>query len=107
MEILKEYVEREEATEEQAHLSADENELYECVNAAVIEPEELDEAELDLFEKGQTESYRDVDVNPDLSVTQKWQVQRLIEEFQEIFTDKIRGLSQKFLRKNGMKTEKN
>ena len=57
MEILKEYVEREEVTEEQAHLSGDENELYEYVNAAVIEPEELDEAELDLFEKGPTESY--------------------------------------------------
>ena len=63
---------------------------YECVNAAVIEPEELYEAELDLFEKGQTESYRDLDVNPDLSETQKWQVQRLIEEFQDIFTDKPR-----------------
>lgn len=35
MEILKEYVEREEVTEEQAHLGGDENELYECVNAAV------------------------------------------------------------------------
>ena len=29
-------------------------------------------------------------MNPDLSETQKWQVQRLIEEFQDIFTDKPR-----------------
>ena len=88
--MLKEYTERVDKTNEQAQVEIDENNTFECVSAAVIEPEEQDEAELDLFETGQTESFRDVDVNPDLNENERLQVLELIEEFQDIFTDRPR-----------------
>ena len=88
--MLKEYVERENEIGEQSQNDRDENSVYEFVSAAVKEPEEQDEAELTLFEKGQTESYRDIDINPDLNDVERLQVEQLIEEFQDIFTDRPR-----------------
>ena len=88
--MLKEYIERVVETNEQSQAEIDENNTFECISAAVIEPEEQDEAELELFEIGQTESFRDVDVNPELNENERLQVLGLIEEFQDIFTDRPR-----------------
>jgi len=53
--------------DDQAQVEIVENGSCECISTAVIEPDERDEAELNLFERGQTESFRDVDVNPDFT----------------------------------------
>jgi len=65
--MLKEYIERVDEDDDQAQVEIVENGSCECISTAVIEPDERDEAELNLFERGQTESFRDVDVNPDFT----------------------------------------
>lgn len=65
--MLKQYYERDPDMDNELDQGDTEEELeYETVGAAVLEPEEKEEIELPLLEPGQTETYRDVDVNPDL-----------------------------------------
>jgi len=40
------------------------------------------------MEKGQTENYKNVDVNPELDGNQKRDIWKLLEEYTDIFTDK-------------------
>ena len=65
--MLKEYVERKsEASEEIVNC------MYEEItSAAILESEEKDEIELPLLERNQTETFKMVDVNPELSAEKK------------------------------------
>jgi len=57
--MLKQYFEREQ---ESTCIG-----FCEVVSAAILEPEEGDEGDLQMFSSIQTETYKDVDINPDLS----------------------------------------
>jgi len=57
-------------------------------HAMVFEPEEEDEDELSLFTPAQT----DVKVNPELTEEQRGEVMKVLEEFQDVFTD-VPGLT--------------
>ena len=58
----------------------------------VFEPEEADEDELSLFTSAQTETYKDVTVNPELTEEQRGEVMKVLEGFQDVFTD-VPGLT--------------
>ena len=73
--MLKKYWSRER--EDRVHVS----------HAMVFEPEEGDEDELSLFTSSQTEIYKDVKVNPELTEEQRGEVMKVLEEFQDVFTD--------------------
>jgi len=77
--MLKKYWSREH--EDRVHVS----------HAMVFEPEG-DEDELSLFTSAQTETYKDVKVNPELTEEQRGEVMKLLEEFQDVFTD-VPGLT--------------
>ena len=62
------------------------------MNAMVIEPEESEEDEMSLFTSLQTETYKDVRINSELTEEQKGEVMELLEEFQDVFTD-VPGLT--------------
>jgi len=57
----------------------------------VFEPEG-DEDELSLFTSSQTETYKDVKVNPELTEEQRGEVMKVLEKFQDVFTD-VPGLT--------------
>ena len=52
----------------------------------VFEPEDGDEDELSLFTPAQTETYKNVKVNPELTEEQKGEVMKVLEKFQDVFT---------------------
>jgi len=56
-------------------------------HAMVFEPEEGVEDELSLFMPVQTETYKDVKVHPELTEEQRGEVMKVLEEFQDVFTD--------------------
>jgi len=58
----------------------------------VFEVEEGDEDESSLFTSAQTETYKDVKVNPELTKEQRDEVMKVLEEFQDVFTD-VPGLT--------------
>jgi len=60
-------------------------------HAMVFEPEG-DEDELTLFTSAQTETYKDVKVNPELTEEQRGELMKVLEEFQDVFTD-VPGLT--------------
>jgi len=72
--MLKKYWNREH--EDRAHVS----------HAMVFESEG-GEDELSLFTSSQTETYNDVKVNPELTEEQRGEVMKVLEEFQDVFTD--------------------
>ena len=62
----------------------------ESLNAMVIEEPPISdtlEGELNLFTKTQTETYKDVKVNPHLTETERREVMQILEEFQDVFSD--------------------
>jgi len=61
------------------------NKEYEEMCAMVVESEEREEDELNLFTSLQTETYKDVKINPELTVEQRDDVMELLEEFQDVF----------------------
>ena len=63
------------------------SEVYEVINAAVIEYQAQEDSSLGLYHNLQTETYRDVNVNLELGSEKRIQVQNLLAEFQDIFTD--------------------
>jgi len=78
--MLKKYWSRE--LEDRVHVS----------HAMVFEPEEGDEHELNLFTSAQTETYKDVKENPELTGEQRGEVMKVLKEFQDVFTD-VPGLT--------------
>jgi hypothetical protein len=56
------------------------------LSAAIVEPEKTERV-LELYATIQTESYKDVVIGEDLTVEQREQVQELVIEFKDIFTD--------------------
>jgi transposase InsO family protein len=91
--MLKEYFERDNSQhtlgcEEDLSLDTESEEVYERVGAAVIEHKENErEKEMTLLNSSQTESFRDVKINPDLNAEKQDQIMLLLTEFQDIFTD--------------------
>ena len=85
--MLKQYYERGEVIAEYSisEPELDEDMDYETAGAAILEPEEREEIELPLLEQGQTETYKDVDVNPELEDDKKAEVWKLLEENRDIF----------------------
>jgi len=65
---------------------------HEELSAMVIEPEEREEDEMNLFTSLQTETYRDVMINPAVTEEQRDVVMKLLEEFHDVFTD-VPGLT--------------
>jgi len=57
---------------------------HEELSAMVIEPEERREDEMNLFTSLQTETYRDVRINLELTEEQRDVVMKLLEEFQDV-----------------------
>ena len=57
------------------------------MSAMIIETEDKPDDEMSLFTNLQTETYKDVQINPDLSEKQKEQVMEVLEEFQDVFSD--------------------
>jgi len=78
--MLKKYWSREH--EDRVHVS----------HAMVFEPEEGDDDELSLFTSAQTETYKDVKVNPELTEEQRGEMMKVLQEFQDVFTD-VLGLT--------------
>jgi len=78
--MLKKYWSRE--PEEREHV----------LHVMVFEPEEGDEDELSLFTSSQTETHKDVKVNPELTEEQRGEVMKVLEKFQDVFTD-VPGLT--------------
>jgi len=78
--MLKKYWSREH--EDTVHVS----------RATVFEPEEGDEDELSLFTSAQTATYKGVKVNPELTEEQTDEVMKVLDEFQDVFTD-VPGLT--------------
>jgi len=78
--ILKKYWSREH--EDRLHFS----------HAMVFEPEEGDGDELSLFTSAQTETFKDVKVNPELTEEQRGEAMKVLEGFQDVFTD-VPGLT--------------
>jgi transposase InsO family protein len=74
--MLKQYFERNTTTDEEPVDNEDvENELdFENAGAAILEVEDTEEIELPVMEKGQTENYKNVDVNLELDEDQKKEV---------------------------------
>jgi len=62
-------------------------EIFEVTNAAVIEHQEQEDSNLGLYNNLQTETYKDVDINPELDVEKRGQTHPFLAEFQDIFTD--------------------
>jgi len=73
--MIKKYWSREH--EERAHVS----------HAMVFEPEEGDKDELSLFTSSQTETCKDVKVNLELTEEQRGEMMKVLDEFQDVFTD--------------------
>lgn len=76
--MLKKYVERKQTKEEVVHQGL----------ATVIEDShDLESGEISEFIGQQSETYKDVNVNDELSDEQKEQVAEILREFQDVFTD--------------------
>jgi len=60
--------------------------------AMVFELEEGDEDELSLFTSSQTETYKNVKMNPELTEEQRGEVMKVLEDFQDVFTN-VPGLT--------------
>jgi len=78
--MLKKYWSREHA--DRAHVS----------HATVFEPEEADEDEFVNIVMGLKSDKSDVKVNPELTEEQRGEVMKVLEEFQDVFTD-VPGLT--------------
>jgi len=63
------------------------NREQEEIGAMVIESEIPDENEMNLFTFLRTETYKHVNINPDLTEEQKGEIMELLEEFKDVFTD--------------------
>ena len=61
-------------------------------NAVIIEADDEEDAEIDLYKVEQKETYRDVKISEDLSETQRKELMDLLQEFQDVFTD-VPGLT--------------
>jgi len=72
--------------------SREHNNRVHVSHAMVFEPEEGDEDELSSFTSAQTETYKDVKVNSELTEEQRGEVMKVLEEFQDVFTD-VPGLT--------------
>ena len=91
--MLKRYYERQPEIENRSNEEAVNDEMQ-AVGAAVV-VEELSDAEMSLTGEGnlplfnnlQRETYKDVEIGHDLSADQKKDVENLLEEFQDIFSD--------------------
>ena len=87
--MLKQYFERKPTTEE-TMTNAEEVESesdFETVGAAILEVEDTEEIKLPVMEKGQTENYKNIDVNPELDENKKRDIWKLLGEYSDIFTD--------------------
>ena len=73
--MLKKYWNREH--EDKTHVS----------HAMVFEPKEGDDYELSLFTSAQTETYKDIKVNPELTEEKRGEVVIVLEKNQDVFTD--------------------
>ena len=78
--MLKQYYERGEVIPEDSisEPEIDDDMDYATAGAAILEPEEREEIELPLLEQGQTETYKDVVVNPELDEDKKADVWKLL-----------------------------
>jgi len=64
-----------------------EPEKVSVANAAIIEPEDNPENMLDLYSVQQTETYKDVDINLELSLERQNQLKSLLHECKDVFSD--------------------
>ena len=72
--------------------SREHKDMIHVSHAMVFEPEEGDEDDVCLFTSAQTETYKNVKVNPELADEQRGDVMKVLEEFQDVFTD-VPGLT--------------
>ncbi|HMK58804.1 MAG TPA: RNase H-like domain-containing protein [Nitrososphaeraceae archaeon] len=95
--MLKKYEEREEnifsdRLKEVAAGSKENRSVEECYGVAIVDEQILlqdgvDDSELPVYESQQTETYKDVQIDTGLSVEQRLQLEKLIEEYKDIFSD--------------------
>ena len=63
--------------------------VFEVTASAIVEEGEVDEEQLtELFNPGSGETYRDVHYDPTLTPVQRQELEQLVAEYQEIFTDR-------------------
>jgi len=74
------------------YCSREHNDMVHVSHAMVFEPEEGDGDELNMFTSAQTETYKDVQVNSELTQEQTGEVMKVLEEFQDVFMD-VPGLT--------------
>jgi len=55
------------------------------IGAMVIESEKTEEGEMNLFTSLQTDTYKDVKINPKLTEEQKGEIMEVLEEFKDVF----------------------
>lgn len=88
--MLKKYHNRNEShTEtESVHVETDSEIKSNCeITGAVIEVDDESECRIDWVNTVQTETYRDVHINPDLDSEIKEEMKQLLEEFHDVFSD--------------------
>jgi hypothetical protein len=91
--MLKKYEEREEQFKnDKLKEVQSRSEAEECAGVAVVDEhillhEGIDEIELPVYESQQTETYKDVIIDPNLIADKRAQLEELIFEFQDIFSD--------------------
>jgi hypothetical protein len=82
--LLKQYVARTEADD----VTAEPDEaVLEAMAAAILDSTELDDAKIHTFQPERKETWRDVDVSPELSSDRQDEVNLLLRQFSDIFTD--------------------
>ena len=80
--LLKEYIERKDETEEQeGGMAIIDEELHEDIGA--VNDDEI----IELCEKGGSESYRDVSMDEALENEKKTQLERIVSKYRSVFTD--------------------
>ena len=80
--LLKEYIERKDETEEQeGGMAIIDEELHEDIGA--VNDDEI----IELCEKGGSESYRDVSMDEALENEKKMQLERIVSKYRSVFTD--------------------
>src|ERR1043165_8977096 len=91
--MLKKYEEREEQFKnDKLKEVQSRREAEECAGVAVVDEhillhEGIDEIELPVYESQQTETYKDVIIDPNLIADKRAQLEELIFEFKDIFFD--------------------
>jgi hypothetical protein len=84
--MLKQYVERNTPEEVGMAMETSDPTVVEEMASAILDAE-VDDAEICTFQPCQKETLTDVDINPELSETQKEEVKQLLQEFSDVFTD--------------------